>query len=140
MRKGAGPRKQAGREARPLEDGGKLVWVRRRERGTHRLNHLVVEIVTLAGALADAGKDGETTMALGDVVDELHDEDGLADTSTAEEANLSATGVGGKEVHDLPKTQRSKQLRPWFCRGLGEGCFKNKTEDAEIGKGKEALP
>ena len=57
--------------------------------------------VALAGTLADAGEDGVTTVGLGDVVDELLDEHSLADTGTAKEANLAATGVGGEEVDDL---------------------------------------
>ena len=65
------------------------------------LNHLVVEIVTLAGALADAGEDGVTTVVHGNVVNELHDNDGLADAGTAEETNLTTLGVGGEEVDDL---------------------------------------
>jgi hypothetical protein len=32
------------------------------------LLHLLVQIVTLAGTLADTGEDGETTVGLGDVV------------------------------------------------------------------------
>ena len=65
------------------------------------LLHFVVQIVTLTGTLADTGEDGVTTVGLGDVVDELLDEDGLADTSTAEETNLATTSVGGEQVHDL---------------------------------------
>lgn len=65
------------------------------------LLHLVVQIVTLTGTLADTGEDGVTTVGLGDVVDELLNEDGLADTGTAEETNLSTTGVGGEQVDDL---------------------------------------
>ena len=61
----------------------------------------MVEVVSLTGALADAGEDGVTSVGLGDVVDELLDEDGLANSGTAEESDLSATGVGGKEVDDL---------------------------------------
>jgi hypothetical protein len=61
----------------------------------------VVQIVTLTGTLADTGEDGVTTVGLGDVVDELLDEHGLADTGTAEETNLSTTGVGGEEIDDL---------------------------------------
>merc|ERR1711868_290635 len=45
------------------------------------LNHLVVQIVTLTGSLSDSGKDGVTTMSLGDVVNQFHDQDSLADTS-----------------------------------------------------------
>lgn len=40
-------------------------------------------------------------MGLGDVVDELLDEDGLSDSGSTEESNLSSTGVGGEEVDDL---------------------------------------
>src|SRR5919107_869733 len=40
-------------------------------------------------------------MLLGEVVDELLDEDGLADAGAAEEADLAALGVGREEVDDL---------------------------------------
>jgi hypothetical protein len=40
-------------------------------------------------------------VGLGDVVDELLDEDGLADTGTAEETNLSTTSIGSKQIHHL---------------------------------------
>merc|ERR1719500_1825905 len=64
-------------------------------------NHLVVEIVTLTSSLADTGKDRVTTMGLGDVVDQLHNEDSLADTGTAEETDLATLYVWGKEIDDL---------------------------------------
>jgi len=65
------------------------------------LLHLVVQIVTLTGTLADTGEDGVTTVGLCDVVDQLLNEDGLADTGTTEETNLSTTGVGSEKVDDL---------------------------------------
>jgi len=40
-------------------------------------------------------------MSLGDVVDEFLDQHGLANTGTAEQTNLSTTGVGGEEVENL---------------------------------------
>jgi peptide chain release factor 1 len=61
----------------------------------------VVQIVTLTGTLTDTSEDGVTTVSLGDVVDQLLNEDGLADTGTTEETNLSTTGVGGEEIDDL---------------------------------------
>ena len=61
----------------------------------------MVQIVALTRALADTGEDGITTVGLGDVVDELLNKDGLADTGTAEQTNLSTTGVGGEQVDDL---------------------------------------
>src|SRR6185312_9557952 len=41
------------------------------------------EVVALAGPLADAGEDGETAVLGGDIVDELLDDDGLADAGAA---------------------------------------------------------
>merc|ERR1712210_369467 len=37
------------------------------------LNHLVVQIVALPGPLADTSEHRETTVSLGNVVDQLHD-------------------------------------------------------------------
>src|SRR5262249_19579082 len=49
-----------------------------------RLDHLVVEIVALARALAHAGEHRVAAVRLGDVVDQLHDQHGLADAGAAE--------------------------------------------------------
>ena len=46
-------------------------------------------------------EDRETTMGLGDVVDQFLNQHGLADTSTTEQTNLSTTGVGSEQVNDL---------------------------------------
>ena len=69
--------------------------------GELRVRHLVPEVVALAGALADAGEHREAAVLLGDVVDQLHDEDGLADAGAAEEADLAALRVGREQVDDL---------------------------------------
>src|SRR5213079_1030227 len=66
-----------------------------------RLDHLVIEVVTLAGALADAGEHRQATVLLGDVVDELEHVDGLADPGAAEQADLAALGERHEEVDDL---------------------------------------
>jgi hypothetical protein len=60
---------------------------------TPGLEELVIEVVALAGALADAGEHRGAAMALGDVVDQLLDEHGLADAGAAEQADLAALGV-----------------------------------------------
>jgi hypothetical protein len=57
-----------------------------------RLLHLVVEVVALAGALADTGEDRQTRVLQGDVVDQLHHVHGLADAGAAEQADLAALG------------------------------------------------
>ena len=66
-----------------------------------RLLHLGVELVALARALADAAERGQTAVLLGDVVDQLHDDHGLADAGAAEQADLAALRIGREQVDDL---------------------------------------
>ena len=66
-----------------------------------RLDHLVIEVVALARALADAGEHRIAAVRLGDVVDQLLDQHGLADAGAAEQADLAALGVGRQEIDDL---------------------------------------
>ena len=66
-----------------------------------RLRHLEPEVVALARALADAGEDRDAAVLLRDVVDQLLDQDGLADAGAAEEADLAALDVRGDQV-DAP--------------------------------------
>ena len=61
----------------------------------------MIEVVALAGALADAGEHRHAAVRLGDVVDQLHDGHGLADAGAAEQADLAALGVGREQVDDL---------------------------------------
>jgi len=61
----------------------------------------VVEIVTLTGTLTDTAENGETTVSLGNVVDQLLNEDSLSDTGTSEKSNLTTTGVWSEEIDDL---------------------------------------
>ena len=65
------------------------------------LGHFDPEVVALAGALAHAGEHREAAVVLGDVVDEFHDDDGLADAGAAEEADLAALQKGLDEIDDL---------------------------------------
>ena len=74
-------------------------------------DHLVIEVVALAGALADAGEDRDAAMRLGDVVDQLHDDDGLADAGAAEQADLAALGIGGQQVDDLDAGDQDLRFR-----------------------------
>ena len=61
----------------------------------------MIKVVAFAGALADAGEDGIAAMRLGDIVDQLHDQHGLADARAAEEADLAALGVRREQIDDL---------------------------------------
>ena len=65
------------------------------------LDHLVIEVVALAGALADAGEHRIAAVRLGHVVDQLHDQHGLADAGAAEQADLAALGIGREQIDDL---------------------------------------
>jgi hypothetical protein len=71
------------------------------------LLHFVVQIVTLTSTLADTSEDRVTTVGLGDVVDQLLNEDGLADTGTTEETNLSTTSVGSEQIDDLDTSDQN---------------------------------
>jgi peptide chain release factor 1 len=95
--------RQAG-EAHAQPGAGRLVHlpVDERDLVDHaRLGHLEHQVVALARALADAREDGDAAVLLGDVVDQLLDQDGLAHAGAAEEADLAALDVRGDQVDDL---------------------------------------
>src|SRR5262245_20003608 len=62
---------------------------------------LVPEVVALAGPFAYAAEHRHTAVFQRDVVNQLHDDDGLADAGAAEQANLAALQVRLQEVDDL---------------------------------------
>ena len=66
-----------------------------------RLLHFEPEVVAFARALADTGEHRHTAVLHGDVVDQLHDDDGLADAGAAEEPDLAALQVRLEQVDDL---------------------------------------
>ncbi len=65
------------------------------------LGHFVVKIVALARPLADAGEDRHTAVQFGNVVDQLHDDDGLAHAGAAEGADFAAFKKGTNQINDL---------------------------------------
>ena len=66
-----------------------------------RLLHFQPQVVALAGALAHAGKDRDAAVLQGDVVDQFHDDDGLAHAGAAEQTRLAALQIGLEQVHHL---------------------------------------
>src|SRR2546425_1991261 len=66
-----------------------------------RLLHLVIQVVALASTLADAGEHRNSTVLLGDVVDQLLDEHRLPDAGAAEQSRLAALRVGLEQIDDL---------------------------------------
>ena len=97
-------RHREGRERHAKPHAGRLVHLAVDEGGLvddAGLLHLEPEVGALTGALADAGEDRHAAVLLGDAVDHLLDEHGLADAGTAEEADLAALHVGLEQVDDL---------------------------------------
>src|SRR5690606_37580971 len=82
-----------------------------------RLAHFDVEVVALTGALADAREAAHPAVRLRDVVDELHDEHGLAHASAAEEADLAALAVRSEQVDDLDAGLEHLHLRALIDEG-----------------------
>ena len=107
-----GHRQRRQRDAQP--GARRLVHLTEDERGVLEdvgLLHLQEEVVALTGALADAGEHRDATELLGDAADHLLDDDGLADTGTAEQADLAAQHVGREQVDDLDAGDEHLGLR-----------------------------
>ena len=64
-------------------------------------SHFVIKIVAFARAFADACEHGDAAMQLGDIVDQLHDDDGFADAGAAERPDFAALQKGANQVDDL---------------------------------------
>jgi hypothetical protein len=79
--------------------------------------HLEPQIVSFAGPLAHARKHGNAAMFHGNVVDQLLNDDGLADAGAAEQSDFSAAQVRLDQVDYLDS--RLKHLLP---RGLVFKC------------------
>jgi hypothetical protein len=61
----------------------------------------MIEVVALAGPFAHPGENRKSAVGLGDVVDQLHDDHGLADPGPAEKANLAAPRIGLDQIDHL---------------------------------------
>ena len=75
-----------------------------------RIDEFVIEVVALAGALADAREYRIAAVGLGDVVDQLLDEHRLAHARAAEQADLAALGVRREQVDDLDARDENLSL------------------------------
>src|SRR4029077_11985516 len=63
--------------------------------------HFQPEIVAFTGSFADAAEDGITAMFHGDVIDQFHENNGLANSSAPAQADLSAARIRSEEVDNL---------------------------------------
>src|SRR5439155_2292908 len=66
-----------------------------------RFLHFQPQVVALARALAHAGEYRDAAVLQSDVIDQLHDDDGLADARAAEQPDFSAAQIGLEQVDDL---------------------------------------
>src|SRR5690606_2947523 len=75
------------------------------------LDEFVIEVVALAGALADTGEHRIAAMRLRNVVDEFLNQNRLADTGAAEQADLAAARIGGQQVEHLDAGDQDLRFR-----------------------------
>ncbi len=61
----------------------------------------MVQVVSFAGPFTDTGEHRVATEQFRDVIDQFHDQNRLAHTGTAEQANLAALHVWAEQVDDL---------------------------------------
>ena len=71
----------------------------------------MIKIVALASALTHTREHRVTSMSLGDVVDEFHDHDGLADASSTEGAHFTALGEWANQINHLDPSLENLCLR-----------------------------
>src|SRR5579884_1849378 len=75
-----------------------------------RFLHFEPQVVAFARTLADTGEHGDAAVLQRDVVDQLHDDDGLADARAAEQADLAAAQIRLQQVDDLDAALEHLQL------------------------------
>lgn len=81
------------------------------------LRHFAPKVIAFARTFADASKDGITAVLRRDVMNELHDENRLADTSAAEETCLAALRVRCNEINDLDARLQNACRRLLILKG-----------------------
>ena len=80
-------------------------------------DHLVIEVVAFARALADAGEHRIAAMLLGDVVDEFLNEHGLAHAGAAEQSDLAAARIRREQIDDLDAGDEHLRFRRLIDEG-----------------------
>ena len=61
----------------------------------------MIEIITFTSTFTNAGEYRVSTVFFGDIIDELHERDGLANAGAAKQTNFAALGDRHDEVNDL---------------------------------------
>ena len=63
--------------------------------------HFHPEVIAFAGPLAYTAEHRHAAVLGGNIADQFHDDNGLADAGTAEQTDFAALGVRGDQVDDL---------------------------------------
>ena len=86
------------------------------------VDHFVIKIVTFTGPLTHTGKDRVSTEEFRDIVDQLLNKNGLANTRAAKEANLTAFCIGAKQIDHFDTCDKdfrlSRLVHKFWCRGM----------------------
>ena len=82
-----------------------------------RLLHFEPQVVPLARPLSHAREHRHTAVLQRDVVDQFHDDNGLADTSAPEQADLPATHIGLQQIDYLDARFEHLQFRRLLFKG-----------------------
>ena len=61
----------------------------------------MVKVISLTRTLTDTGEYGVTAVRLSNIVDQLHDDNGLANTRTTESTNFTALSERADQVDHL---------------------------------------
>src|SRR5947207_6694389 len=78
------------------------------------LTHLGIKIIAFAAAFTDAGEHGNTAVTFGDVVDELHDDNGFTNTGAAKRAYFAPFRKWADEVDDFDPGFQNLYFRVLF--------------------------
>ena len=92
------------REAHPPACAGWLVHLSEHKGGPRDhagASHVGQELLSFARPLADSGKHRDPFLVLGRAANQLHHQNGLADTGAAEHPGLTAPDEGRQQVDDL---------------------------------------
>ena len=70
----------------------------------------MIEVVAFAGALADASEHRVTTVRFGHVIDQFHDQHGLADAGATKQADFATLGIWREQIDDLDARHENRGL------------------------------
>ena len=81
--------------------------------------HFIPKVVALPASLADAGKNGISAVLQRHIVDQFLDQNRFANARAAEQADLSASGVGLQKIDDLDAGLEHLSRRILLRKGRG---------------------